>query len=60
MKRAKTDGYIAGFTIVRQNASPSDNIMALPRYIMTDRDRGELFGRLLAGGLDRKEEGRQP
>jgi peptidoglycan/xylan/chitin deacetylase (PgdA/CDA1 family) len=60
MKRAKEDGYIAGFTIVRQNAAPSDNIMALPRYIMTDKDTGEVFGRLLAGGLNRKEGGRQP
>jgi peptidoglycan/xylan/chitin deacetylase (PgdA/CDA1 family) len=62
MKRAKEDGYIAGFTIVRQNATPSDNIMALPRYIMTDRDRDrdEVFGRLLADGLDRKEESRRP
>jgi peptidoglycan/xylan/chitin deacetylase (PgdA/CDA1 family) len=60
MKKAKADGYIAGFTIERRNSSPSDNIMALPRYIVTDRDRGETFGRLLAGGLDRKEEGGQP
>jgi peptidoglycan/xylan/chitin deacetylase (PgdA/CDA1 family) len=58
MKRAKEDGYIAAFTIVRRNASPSDNIMALPRYIMTDRDRGEVFARLLAGSMvkQRKEE----
>jgi peptidoglycan/xylan/chitin deacetylase (PgdA/CDA1 family) len=55
MKRAKEDGYIAGFTIVRRNAAPSDNIMALPRYIMTDRDRDEAFGRLLAGGSVKRE-----
>jgi peptidoglycan/xylan/chitin deacetylase (PgdA/CDA1 family) len=54
-KKAKEDGYIAGFTIVRRNASPSDNIMALPRYIMTDRDRGKVFGRLLAGGGVKRE-----
>jgi peptidoglycan/xylan/chitin deacetylase (PgdA/CDA1 family) len=59
MKRAKNDGYIAGFTIVRRNAAASDNIMALPRYIMTDRDRGNVFGRILAGGtVDRKEDDR--
>jgi peptidoglycan/xylan/chitin deacetylase (PgdA/CDA1 family) len=49
MTRAKEDGYIAGFTMARHNASTSDDIMALPRYIMTDRDRGKVFGRLLAG-----------
>ncbi len=59
MKRAKEDGYIAGFTIVRRNAAASDDIMALPRYIMTDRDRGNVFGRILAGGAgDRKEDDR--
>jgi peptidoglycan/xylan/chitin deacetylase (PgdA/CDA1 family) len=57
MRKAKTDGYVAGFTIVRRSAAPSDNILALPRYIVTDRDRGETFGRLLAGGLD--QEGQQ-
>jgi peptidoglycan/xylan/chitin deacetylase (PgdA/CDA1 family) len=61
MTRAKEDGYIAGFTMVRRNASPSDNIMALPRYIMTDRDRGKVFGRLLDGvALKRKEDDQEP
>ncbi len=56
MKKAKEDGYIAGFTIERRNASASDNIMALPRYIMTDSDRGKVFGRLLEGGVMKKKE----
>ncbi len=61
MTRAREDGYIAAFTIVRRNATASDNIMALPRYIMTDRDRGNVLGRLLAGGVRKvKEESIQP
>jgi peptidoglycan/xylan/chitin deacetylase (PgdA/CDA1 family) len=55
MTRAKENGYITGFTIERRNAAATDNIMALPRYIMTDGDRGKVFGRILAGAVKRKE-----
>jgi peptidoglycan/xylan/chitin deacetylase (PgdA/CDA1 family) len=46
-KKAKEAGYIAAFTIVRRHANPSDNIMALPRYLLTNADRGIRFERLL-------------
>jgi len=48
-KEAAADGYIAAFTMVRLHSGISDNIMALPRYLMTDRDRGGAFARLLLG-----------
>ncbi len=49
ISRARTDGYIAGFTIERHHAGPSDNVMALPRYIVVNADRGRVFERLLRG-----------
>ena len=48
-KEAAAAGYIAAFTMVRLHSSISDNIMALPRYLMTDRDRDGVFVRLLHG-----------
>lgn len=46
---ARRLGYVAGFTLERRHARPSDNVMALPRYLMVDEVRGVSFGRLLAG-----------
>lgn len=46
-KEAAADGYIAAFTMERRRSRISDNIMTLPRYLMTDGDRGRVFGRLL-------------
>ncbi len=46
-KKAVEAGYIAGFTIVRRHTNPSDNIMALPRYLLTNADRGMRFERLI-------------
>jgi peptidoglycan/xylan/chitin deacetylase (PgdA/CDA1 family) len=48
INQARQLGYIAGFTIERRHASRSDNLMALPRYLMTDEVKGALFGKLLA------------
>jgi peptidoglycan/xylan/chitin deacetylase (PgdA/CDA1 family) len=47
IKSAATAGYIAAFTMVRAPAGPSDNVMALPRYLVTDQDTGKTLGRLL-------------
>jgi peptidoglycan/xylan/chitin deacetylase (PgdA/CDA1 family) len=49
MKRASELGYRAAFTIERRHARLGDDLMALPRYLITDLDSGERFGRLLAG-----------
>ncbi|MDP2330380.1 MAG: polysaccharide deacetylase family protein [Reyranella sp.] len=40
---ARAAGYIAAFTIERRPVTRSDKIMALPRFIVTDLDRGNRF-----------------
>lgn len=50
MQQATTAGYVAAFSIERHPVSRADNLMALPRYIVTDADRGARFEALLAPG----------
>ncbi len=50
MGLAARAGYIAAVTLERRHARRSDNIMALPRYLMTNGDRGKAFERLLSRG----------
>jgi peptidoglycan/xylan/chitin deacetylase (PgdA/CDA1 family) len=40
-------GYIAAFTMVRRHTRITDDMMALPRYLMTDTTRGKTFEKLL-------------
>lgn len=47
MARARTSGYVAALSIERRPATRDDPLMALPRYLMTDGDRGTVFARLL-------------
>lgn len=49
MQKAAELGYIAAFGLERKPAGPADRVMALPRYLMTDRDRGKAFERIVAG-----------
>ena len=49
ISRAIAAGYVAAFTIERRHAGASDNIMTLPRYLMTDSDRGKAFESILKG-----------
>jgi len=44
------DAAVAAFSIERHPVSRADNLMALPRYIVTDADRGARFEALLAPG----------
>ena len=44
---ARAAGYDAAFTIERRPVTRSDKIMALPRFIVTDLDRGNRFVSLL-------------
>ncbi len=44
---ARAAGYVAAFTIERRPVARSDKIMALPRFIVTDLDRGNRFVSLL-------------
>lgn len=49
IRKAVEAGYVSAFTIERFHAKPSDHVMALPRYLITDADQGKAFGRMLAG-----------
>jgi peptidoglycan/xylan/chitin deacetylase (PgdA/CDA1 family) len=44
---ARSAGYVAAFTIERRPVTRSDRMMALPRFIVTDLDRGNRFVSLL-------------
>lgn len=47
MEHASQAGYVAAFTMERRHASPRDPLLALPRYLVTDQDRGRAFGMLM-------------
>lgn len=49
--RASAAGYIAAFTIVRRDASPTDDPMKLPRYLMVESARGKAFEAILRGSV---------
>lgn len=49
MQRAAAAGYVAAFSIERRSVTRVENRMALPRYIVTDGDRGARFEALLEG-----------
>jgi hypothetical protein len=46
---ARAAGYVAAFTLERRHSLASDDVMALPRYLVRDSDRGPAFARLLMG-----------
>ncbi len=47
---ARKAGYIAAFSIERSNVAPGANVMAIPRYIVTNHDTGRAFANLVSGG----------
>ncbi|MBS0519958.1 MAG: polysaccharide deacetylase family protein [Proteobacteria bacterium] len=49
MQAARDAGYTAAFSIERRPVTAKDNVMALPRYIVVDADRGNRFEALMAG-----------
>ncbi len=49
MQWARAAGYAVGFSIERRAVTRAENLMALPRYIVTDADRGARFEALLSG-----------
>jgi peptidoglycan/xylan/chitin deacetylase (PgdA/CDA1 family) len=49
IQRASKTGYVATFTMERHPASHLNNVMALPRYLMTDAERSGPFATILAG-----------
>jgi len=55
MSAATKAGYVAAFSIDRRPVTSAEPIMALPRYIVSDHDRGPAFARLLKGPIDMKQ-----
>ena len=47
--------YIAAFTIERRHTGSSDNIMILPRYLITNSDRDKSFEMLLRGNSSQRK-----
>ena len=45
---AKEAGYVATFTMERHSANTFDNVMALPRYLITNGETGRTFATILA------------
>ena len=48
-RRAADSGYIAAFTLVRGPVRAGADLFALPRYLMTDQDRGARFAAIVLG-----------
>lgn len=46
-EKAAKAGYVAAFTIERRHSVIADTIMAIPRYIMTDENKGKTFERMM-------------
>jgi len=46
---AREAGYVAAFSLERRPALPNADPLALPRYLMTDQDRGARFAGIAAG-----------
>lgn len=49
MQMASEDGYKAAFALDGRHAGNADNIMAIPRYLVSDRDVGHYFEEVLHG-----------
>jgi peptidoglycan/xylan/chitin deacetylase (PgdA/CDA1 family) len=47
MAKAAEAGYAAAFTIERHAVKAADQPMALPRFLLTDKDRGKVFEAIL-------------
>jgi peptidoglycan/xylan/chitin deacetylase (PgdA/CDA1 family) len=49
MAKAAEAGYAAAFTIEGHPAGREDHPMAIPRFLMNDRDRGKAFEQIVSG-----------
>jgi peptidoglycan/xylan/chitin deacetylase (PgdA/CDA1 family) len=47
---ARAAGYLAGVTIERRHVRGDDDLLTLPRYLISDSDRGKTFESLLSAG----------
>lgn len=58
IKKAVEAGYAAAFTIERRHVSTGDNVMKLPRYLLTNADRGKALVQLLEGPAVKRDRSR--
>lgn len=49
LRRAVAAGYVGTFTIERRNATASEQVMKLPRYLLINADQGKAFAQMLEG-----------
>ena len=49
LRRAGSLGYRVTFTIEPRHVTPAESVMALPRYLVSNGDRGAAFAQILAG-----------
>jgi long-chain acyl-CoA synthetase len=54
MRAAGAAGYVAALSIGRRPATLAESVMALPRYIVSDHDRGAAFAYLLSDPVETK------
>jgi hypothetical protein len=47
--KAAEAGYTAAFTIDRHHANYVDNVMKIPRYLLSNADKGKVFQKILDG-----------
>lgn len=57
MAKAAEAGYAAAFTIERHPAGREDHPMALPRFLMIDRDRGKAFEQIVSSFIASAKKG---
>jgi peptidoglycan/xylan/chitin deacetylase (PgdA/CDA1 family) len=50
IRKAKEAGYVATFSMERHPASNDDNVMILPRFLMTNGERAKTFARSFLKG----------
>jgi peptidoglycan/xylan/chitin deacetylase (PgdA/CDA1 family) len=55
MQEAKKAGYVAAFSIDRHLANKSDNLMAVPRYLMSNGDGVKGFAAIVEGRVQEKK-----
>jgi peptidoglycan/xylan/chitin deacetylase (PgdA/CDA1 family) len=53
-KEAAKAGYVVAFSIDRRNASPSEKLMAMPRYLMVNGDGVKNFEAIVTGRAQEK------
>ncbi len=54
IRKAKEAGYVSTFSMERHPASNDDNVMILPRFLMTNGERINTFATILVGALRRQ------